>query len=88
MVDHFFDALNRPKHWHVTNNTFFPEKQFLRLDISKAANKLHWQPLLSVADGLRYTADWYAAFLDGEDLYDISLDQLHNYQGIASAKSL
>jgi CDP-glucose 4,6-dehydratase len=88
VVDRFFDALNRPKDWHVANNSFFPEKQLLRLDISKASDRLHWQPVLSVDDGVRYTADWYAAFLDGADLYKISLDQLHHYEKIACVKSL
>lgn len=88
VVESFFDALNRPKHWNVPNNIFFPEKQLLRLDISKAGDSLHWEPALSVADGLRCTADWYAAFLDGEDLYEISLGQLHQYEKMVSAKSL
>ena len=88
VVNCFFDALDRPKRWHVPNNTFFPEKQFLRLDVSKAEESLHWQSALSVADGLRYTADWYATFLDGEDLYKVSLDQLRNYEELAGAKSL
>jgi len=88
VVDRFFDALNRPKDWHLANNSFFPEKQLLRLDISKAGDRLHWQPVLSVDDGVRYTADWYAAFLDGADLYKISLDQLHHYEKIACVKSL
>jgi len=34
-----------------------------RLDASKARDVLGWSPTLSLADGMRKTADWYRAYL-------------------------
>src|SRR5436305_14765600 len=44
------------------------EAALLALDATKARRLLGWRPLLSFADTLRWTADWYRAFWNGEDI--------------------
>jgi len=56
------------------------ESTFLRLDISKAAVGLDWHPVLSFADTMRLTVDWYRAFADNPDSAARSLEaQLTEY---------
>jgi CDP-glucose 4,6-dehydratase len=42
----------------VTNKLY--EASFLKLDISKAATLLNWLPILTTAEALKMTAEWYA----------------------------
>jgi CDP-glucose 4,6-dehydratase len=52
----------------------------LRLDSSKAHQKLGWRPRLSSRETLSLTADWYSAFLaGGSDMLAVSRDQLAAY---------
>jgi CDP-glucose 4,6-dehydratase len=47
----------------IQPDTFAPhEAQILRLNCSKSRLKLGWQPVLSLAQGLELTVDWYRRF--------------------------
>jgi len=52
----------------------------LRLDISKAEQELSWEPVFSVAESIKYTADWYACHLSGGNLYKITKEQIELYE--------
>lgn len=52
----------------------------LRLDSSKARQRLAWQPRLGLDDALRLTVDWYRAALAGDtDLRALSEAQIRHY---------
>ena len=55
------------------------EANILRLDITKARVLLDWQPQLSLDECLKWTADWYGAFLRGQDIKQITKDQIGVY---------
>lgn len=55
------------------------EAQYLRLDISKARNKLGWDPVLSLEDGLKLVVDWATAMKNQEDMNKVTLDQIREY---------
>jgi CDP-glucose 4,6-dehydratase len=38
------------------------EAQYLYLNCEKAAQKLHWTPVLNLEKSLQWTADWYRAY--------------------------
>ena len=59
---------------------FHPEKQLLRLDISKAGHQLNWRPAMPLSEALRFTADWYTAHLRAEDDIETSLRQIAEYE--------
>jgi len=57
------------------------ERQVLRLDASRAA-ELGWAPRLSTAEALRWTADWYAAWLGGADPLSLCRQQIAEWDAL------
>jgi CDP-glucose 4,6-dehydratase len=56
------------------------EAQILKLDSSKARNKLKWKPRLSVYDALKWTIDWYKQFEEKQPMRDFTLQQIEAYE--------
>lgn len=52
----------------------------LKLDMTKAAVLLNWQPRLSVEEALTCTLQWYAAFYRGDQIHELTLRQLRWYK--------
>ena len=59
------------------------EATLLKLDCSKAAARLGWQPRTTLDDALRRIADWQNAFLAGRDMREVSIQQIENFQKIS-----
>ena len=55
------------------------EAILLKLNSTKAKEKLGWQRRWAAEDAIIKTLDWYNAFYQGEDMYNFSLDQLNSY---------
>lgn len=55
------------------------EAGLLRLDSSLAREQIGWAPRLTFDETVRWTADWYAAHLRGEDARALTLTQLRDY---------
>lgn len=60
-----------------------PEARHLKLDTSKARERLSWAPRWSLEIALQYTVEWHRAWLAGKDMRAICLDQLSRYQADA-----
>jgi len=63
-----------------SENNKFSEANLLHLDISKAVNKLGWQPKLDFADTVSYTIDEYK--VDGmkeEEIYRQRIEHIQDY---------
>lgn len=58
-----------------------PEKEILRLDVTKAAQFLGWRSRLSIDDALRWVAHWYRDFHGGQDARELCNAQIRNYVG-------
>ena len=56
------------------------EANLLKLDCSKAAAKLSWTPRWGLEKVIKKTSDWYKAFQQGEDMRQITIDQINSYQ--------
>jgi CDP-glucose 4,6-dehydratase len=56
------------------------ESKYLRLDISKAGQRLDWHPTLAMEDAVSMTASWYGQYLDDGNLPGVTLDQIDRYQ--------
>ncbi|MBS4679786.1 hypothetical protein H8J14_28565, partial [Klebsiella pneumoniae] len=54
----------------------------LRLDISKARQRLDWIPKMELYTALELTAQWYAGYLNNEDLRGLSENQIAFYQSL------
>ena len=56
------------------------EAQSLKLDCSKSLVRLPWRPKLDLNAALRATADWYSKCAAGEDMREVTLNQIHAYE--------
>ena len=66
--------------WQIDAGDHPHEATFLKLDISKAAHRLAWQPQMNLEQALRLTVDWARGLLRGEDLRTLTLTQITTYQ--------
>ncbi|MGQ0663087.1 MAG: CDP-glucose 4,6-dehydratase [Pseudomonadota bacterium] len=65
----------------------FHEQTLLRLDTAKARDRLGWQPLLSLDDGVALTCDWYQACLaDRASARAILLRQIDAFAAVLYAR--
>lgn len=69
----------REKMW-VTDGRYFPkESTFLKLDISKAAAKLDWQPRWTADECLPRVAAWYRRYAEGANARKLMLAEIEDY---------
>ena len=86
VADRIVELWGDSARWELDSVVHPPEATFLRLDCSKAGNRLDWRPRLPLDEALRWTVDWYRAHLRGGDLRTVSVDQIAAYEAIASRK--
>jgi CDP-glucose 4,6-dehydratase len=65
--------------WHLQDGLQPHEAHFLKLDISKARQRLNWRPHWSIETALKLTSDWHRAWLAGQDMRSVSLQQISQY---------
>jgi CDP-glucose 4,6-dehydratase len=56
------------------------EANYLKLDCSKAKNKLNWRSSINLTKSLENICNWHKAFNDNEDIVALSLEQIRNYK--------
>lgn len=66
--------------WRVDGAKHPHEASLLRLDVSKAAHRLAWRPVLNLEAGLKLTVDWVRADLEGQNMHGFTQAQINNYQ--------
>ena len=70
-----FDVLE----WQIDGGEHPHEAHFLKLDISKAVSELGYRPRISLDTALDWTARWYQAYLDGEDMLAVTRQQIDDF---------
>ena len=65
--------------WRADSGEHPHEAALLALDATRARRLLGWRPLLSFDDAVRWTADWYRAFWNGEDIGAVTRRQIAVY---------
>jgi CDP-glucose 4,6-dehydratase len=61
------------------------EAQTLRIDASKARDRLGWRTRLSAAEAVDWASEWYRAWLGGASARQLTFQQVARYQGLAGA---
>ena len=56
------------------------EASYLKLDCSKAINRLKWEPIWNLETAIKKTIDWNLAFLHGDDIYSITKGQVVDFE--------
>ncbi len=66
--------------WHH-DETYQPhEAAYLKLDCSKARDRLSWLPKMGLPTALDWTIEWYQAYADGNDMRDMTEKQIDMFQ--------
>lgn len=63
----------------TNNNSNQHEANLLQLNCDKASQILGWAPRWSVQKTIEETAKWYNSFLNGDDIQQVSNEQIMNY---------
>lgn len=80
IVKHLTHQWGQEAVWELDSNANPHEANYLKLDSSKAQSKLGWKAIWSIQKALEQTIIWYKAYLNKENLLDISLEQIHDYE--------
>ena len=76
MIKQWGDGAN----WELDKNNNPHEAGFLKLDCSKAANRLNWQPKWELQETLKMIVDWHQKYLIGKDLKEECLKEIKKYK--------
>ncbi len=63
------------------------EAHHLKLDCSKAHERLGWTPLLPLGQALSWTIDWYKTYARGSDVRQFTEEQIENYSELRKARA-
>ncbi len=80
IVEHLVDAWGDGASWQHDNGAHPLEANYLKLDISKARNKLGWQPRWSLATALVQITDWHHHWLAKSNVQSKCLQQIEDFQ--------
>lgn len=65
--------------WELDKNNNPHEAGFLKLDCSKAANRLNWQPKWELQETLQMIVNWHKSYLQGSNIKKECLKEIINY---------
>jgi len=65
--------------WKLDDKANPHEARFLKLDISKAKDKLNWTPKWSLESTIKRIVDWNKAFNRQEDMRQYCINEIKSY---------
>jgi CDP-glucose 4,6-dehydratase len=65
--------------WRADEGTHPHEAHLLKLDSTKAKSVLHWHPKTNLKTALTMTAEWFKAYMRGEDILDFTKVQIRQF---------
>jgi CDP-glucose 4,6-dehydratase len=80
IVEHMVETWGGGASWKLDGGEHPHEANYLKLDISKAKNKLAWQPRWNLAKALAQITDWHHHWLDKADAKSKCLQQIEDFQ--------
>ena len=70
--------------WDQDNNKNHPhEAHYLKVDSSKAHNKLNWYPTFNLDTSLKWVVDWYKEFAAKDSMRDYTENQIIEYNKLS-----
>ncbi len=67
-------------HWQIDNGSNPHEANYLKLDITKANQKLNWSPVWDLDKTLNSIIDWQKHYIGGANMQDFSVSQIELYK--------
>ena len=80
IVEHLCANWSHGATWSLQPGEHPHEANFLKLDISKARQRLHWTPRWSLETALTRITEWHQAWLAKQDMRALCLQQISQYQ--------
>lgn len=80
IVKHLASAWGNGATWSIDAGNHLHEASYLKLDISKARSKLGWHPRWTLETSLRHIVDWYSAYQRNDNMRDLTLNQIAEYE--------
>lgn len=74
--------------WQLNAEQNLHEARYLKLDTSKAKTYLGWQPRWDLSTALKNITTWHRGWLAGEDAKDLCMDQINQFQSVATTPPL
>ncbi|MCP2730226.1 CDP-glucose 4,6-dehydratase [Limnofasciculus baicalensis] len=68
--------------WELDGGHHPHEENYLKLDCSKAKNRLGWKPALSLEQTLEWIVDFYQSYLNKRNIRELVEDQINRYQSL------
>jgi CDP-glucose 4,6-dehydratase len=65
--------------WQLDENAHPHEAGYLKLDISKAKARLHWQPTWRLEQTLAKIVAWHQAWLNGDNMKNRCVAEIKSY---------
>jgi CDP-glucose 4,6-dehydratase len=66
--------------WLIDGSDHPHEANYLKLDISKARERLNWEPILNLEHALDLTVEWHSQYRAGRNIRAVTLSQINEYQ--------
>lgn len=79
ILDYMKESWGNDVSWKVDGENHPHEAHFLKLDISKAKTYLDWKPRWSLHQALDATIEWHKAWLNKQDMREITISQIDRY---------
>ena len=79
IVEHMAAAWGNGAGWQMNAGEHPHEANYLKLDISKARQRLGWKPRWDLETALAHITQWHQAWLAGDDLRALCLAQISQY---------
>lgn len=79
IVEHLCERWGGGASWTLQHGDHPHEASFLKLDISKARQRLQWAPRWSLEVALKHITEWHRAWLSGQDMRAVCLNQINQY---------
>jgi len=80
IVEHLCETWGDGAYWTLQPGNHPHEASFLKLDISKARQRLQWTPRWSLETALTRITEWHQAWLSDQDMRAVCLNQISQYR--------
>jgi CDP-glucose 4,6-dehydratase len=79
IVDKMAQLWGKEACWKNDASVHPHEANSLKLDCSKAKNRLKWQPKLPLKTALEWVIEWYQSYSQNEDMRNVTENQINRY---------
>jgi CDP-glucose 4,6-dehydratase len=73
--------------WQIDSEQHPPEATYLKLETSRARDRLGWKPQLPLEEALKWIVDWHRGAHEGEDLRALTEHQIQIYEKTLSVNA-